>query len=131
MVRQHFKGNILLSNSNNSFLVHVRIMNSHTTENGKSLDEILVVLREWQIVEFIYQLYDSYNLAGGILNCHAKYSFMFEICALVDAWIESGILVGIWYVNSLPGGCHVTRDPYVNWKSTFERTGPRLAIIAD
>ena len=43
--------NLLFSHGHNSSLVHLYVVDSHATEDGEGLDEVLVVGGERQIVE--------------------------------------------------------------------------------
>jgi hypothetical protein len=76
-------------------------MNAHPTEYRERFDKVLVVLRERQIVEFIDQLNDTDYLPGGILDGHTKDRVMLEAGAIVHQWVESRVIVGVWYINSL------------------------------
>lgn len=81
--------------------LHVRIVNSHSAEYRESLDEVLVVLRERQIVELVDQLNDTDYLAGGILDGHAENRAVLEAGAVVHHRVESQIFVSVRYINSL------------------------------
>ena len=43
--------NLLFSHGHNSSLVHLYVVDSHATEDGEGLDEVLVVGGERQVVE--------------------------------------------------------------------------------
>jgi len=76
-------------------------MDPHPTEYCKRLNEILIVLREGQIIELVDQLDNADYLTGGILNGHTKNRAMPESGAVIHHRIESSIFVSVRYVDSL------------------------------
>lgn len=101
MVRQHLERDTLFGNGHHRPLVHVRIVDAHAAEDRKRLDEILVILGERQIVEFVHQLDHPYDLARGVLDGHAEDAFVLEAGALVDAGIEPCVLIRVLDVDDL------------------------------
>lgn len=101
MIRQNLQSNILFRDGHNGSFVHVSIMDAHAAEYGKCLYEVFVVLREREIIELVYQLYDAYDSTGRVFNRHTKKRFVLEIGAFVDARIETGVFVDVRQVYSL------------------------------
>lgn len=101
MVRQDFQSNILLGYRHHSLLVHVRVVDTHPAEDGESLHEVLVVLRERQVVELVDELDDADDLPGGVFDSHAQDAFVLEADALVDAWVKPGVVFCAEDVDSL------------------------------
>lgn len=103
MVGQHLQRDILLGDGHHRLLVHVRVVDAHAAEDGKGLHEVLVVLREGQIVELVDELDDADDLAAGVLDGHAEDGLVLEVGALVDTWVEPGVFVHVGEVGSLQG----------------------------
>lgn len=80
---------------------HVRVVDPHSAEYRERLDEVLVVLREEQIVELVDQLDDTDYLAGGILDGHTEDRPVLEAGAVVHHRVESRVLVSVRYANGL------------------------------
>lgn len=131
MVRQHLQRDALLRYGHHRLLVHVRVVDAHAAEDGEGLHEVLVVLRERQVVEFVYKLYDSDYLTGGVLDRHAQDRLVLEAGALVDARVEPGILLSVGDVDRLPSCGHVPRDADVDRKPALEGTGMERLILSE
>lgn len=77
------------------------VVDAHTAEDGERFDKVLVILGKGVFIEFIDQLYNSNNLTRRVLDGHAEDRAMPKPSALVDRWIELGVLVGIGDVYRL------------------------------
>ena len=55
-IPQYFKSDLLLCHNETGFFVHSNIIDAHTTKDGKSLNKVFIIFREWQAIEFVDQL---------------------------------------------------------------------------
>lgn len=76
-------------------------MNTHAAEDGESLDEVFVIFREWQLVEFIDQLNHSDDIPRRIFDRHAEDRSVPEPGALVYGGVKTSVFVCYRYVDGL------------------------------
>ena len=55
---------LLLGHGHDRLLVHAGVVDAHPAEDGKRLQEVLVVLAERQLVELVDQLDHTHDLQG-------------------------------------------------------------------
>lgn len=123
----------------------MRIVNTHAAEDGESLDEVFVIFREWQLVEFIDQLDYSDDIPRRVFDRHAEDRSVLEPGAVVYGGIKTSVFVCYRDVDSLfldklcfllvnsetidaywftYFSCcgHISSDANVDRKSAFKRT---------
>lgn len=80
-------------------------------------------------------MHDGGRTLVFILNWKAKNVARAEACAVVHAAVEKRVRIGVWDVQDLSGGRHMTRDALVGGDADFvslwaqEEEGKKLVTV--
>ena len=85
-VPEYFQRDLLLGHGHDGLLEHPDVVDAHAAEDGKRLNEVLVVLRERQVLELVDQLEDAQDpvVLAAVLDGHAQDGLVSEPAAGVD-----------------------------------------------
>lgn len=79
----------------------MRVVQSHPAENCESLQKVLVVAGEGQVIEFVDELHNAEYFAGGVADGLAQDGPVAEAAVLVNLGVEALVLVRVGNVDRL------------------------------